>query len=386
MIKPSVAPSLPAPESRSVLRASGSGPAIQITTIAEIGVKITAARTISEIMQVLGSNARWILTMQRCALALRIPHLNELKMYIQDRNGLSVTQCPLDMGADGLIAHALGQNVPVRLTKSNENWHLSEADTMLFVENAQSVLVLPMVADGEVYGVLAFSSTRPDAYPMETIGLGRLVALQISSAVRNALLLEDLDDRESVILSLALAIEAKDPYTEGHCQRLADYASRLGTLLGFDAAHLAQLRMAAILHDVGKIAVPEAILGKPGPLTDEEYLVLQQHPVVGETICQPLRSARALLPAIRHHHERWDGRGYPDGLAGTAIPQDARIIAVVDAFDAMTSDRPYRAGMPVERALSIMRRNEGPQWDADLLAKFIPMIEADVAAAMATDI
>lgn len=364
-------------ESRSAVRASGTGPAIQITTLAEIGVKITAARTINEIMQVLGSNARWILTMQRCSLALRVQHTNDLRMYIHERGSLTIVQRPVDLSKAGLVDHALGQNVPVRLTRSNEHWRLSAIDTELLVDNAQSVLMLPMVADGEVYGALAFSSTRPDAYPMETIGLGRLIALQISSAVRNALLLEDLDDRESVILSLALAIEAKDPYTEGHCQRLAEYAARLGLLLGFDAAHLAELRMAAILHDVGKIAIPEAILGKPGPLTTEEYLTLQQHPVVGESICYPLRSARALLPIIRHHHERWDGNGYPDGLAGFAIPRDARIIAIVDAFDAMTSDRPYRSGMAVAKALSILRRNDGPQWDPELLDTFIAMIEAD---------
>lgn len=368
------------PESRVATRASGSSPAIQITTIAEIGVQITAARTITDIMQVLGSNARWILTAQRCSLALRVPHMNELRMYAQERGILHIHHHPLDSVQTGLVVHALEQNVPVRLSRSNASWHVSDVDRMLLVDDAQSVLILPLMADGEVYGALIFSSTRPDAYPMETIGLGRLISLQLSGAVRNALLLEDLDDRESVILSLALAIEAKDPYTEGHCQRLADYAARLGVLLGFDATHLAQLRMAAILHDVGKIAVPEAILGKTGPLTPEEYQTLQQHPVVGETICHPLRSARALLPAIRHHHERWDGRGYPDGLANTAIPQDARIIAIVDAYDAMTSDRPYRPGMPVEKALSILRQNEGPQWDPDLLGKFIPMIEGDQLA------
>ncbi len=205
--------------------------------------------------------------MQRCSLALRVQHTNDLRMYIHERGSLNIVQRPFGVSKGGLIDHALGQNVPVRLTRSNENWQLSAIDTELLVDNAQSVLMLPLVADGEVYGALVFSSTRPDAYPMETIGLGRLIALQISSAVRNALLLEDLDDRESVILSLALAIEAKDPYTEGHCQRLAAYAARLGLLLGFDAAHLAELRMAAILHDVGKIAIPEAILGKPGPLT-----------------------------------------------------------------------------------------------------------------------
>jgi len=145
-------------------------------------------------------------------------------------------------------------------------------------------------------------------------------------------------------------------------------------VLHFNQEQLANLRMAAILHDVGKIAVPEAILNKPGALTVEEYSVMQQHPVVGEGICQPLRSAQAVLPAIRHHHERWDGAGYPDHLAGEQIPLDARIIAIVDAYDAMTSDRPYRSGMPVERALAELQENRGPQWDPALIELFVPLV------------
>ena len=140
-------------------------------------------------------------------------------------------------------------------------------------------------------------AARPHAYGGESFGSGRLLALQVTSAVRNALLLEDLDGKENVILSLALAIEAKDPYTQGHCQRLAHYAERVGRVLNFSHHQLANLRMAAILHDVGKIAVPEAILNKTGALTPVEYTVMQQHPLVGEGICQPLRSARG---AARH--------------------------------------------------------------------------------------
>jgi HD-GYP domain-containing protein (c-di-GMP phosphodiesterase class II) len=242
------------------------------------------------------------------------------------------------------------------------------------------MLMMPLIADNHVFGTLTFSSNRPHTFPAETLALGRFLSLQVAGAVQNALLLEELDGRDNVIVSLALAIEAKDPYTEGHCQRLAQYAERLGRVLHFDEGHLTKLRMAAILHDVGKIAVPEAILQKPGNLTDDEYKILQLHPVTGESICQPLRSLRPMLPAIRHHHERWDGRGYPDGLVGEEIPLDARIIAIVDAFDAMTSDRPYRPGMPVERALAILRENRGPQWDEALLSAFIPLIEADLVA------
>jgi HD-GYP domain-containing protein (c-di-GMP phosphodiesterase class II) len=156
---------------------------------------------------------------------------------------------------------------------------------------------LPLIDQGRVLGSINIGAARPHAYGGESFGIGRLLALQVTSAVRNALLLEDLDGKENVILSLALAIEAKDPYTQGHCQRLAHYAERVGRVLNFSHHQLANLRMAAILHDVGKIAVPEAILNKTGALTPVEYTVMQQHPLVGEGICQPLRSARG---AARH--------------------------------------------------------------------------------------
>jgi putative two-component system response regulator len=210
------------------------------------------------------------------------------------------------------------------------------------------------------------------------MGIARLLGLQVAGALRTALLLEELDGQETVILSLALAIEAKDPYTEGHCQRLADYAVMLGRDLGMSERDIARLRMAALLHDLGKIAVPESILRKPGPLTVEEYEVVKQHPLVGERICRPLRSARAILPGIRHHHEHWDGTGYPDGLRREEIPLDARIIALVDAFDVMVSDRPYRRGMPVARALAIIEENAGPQWDPSLVERFLRLVAAQV--------
>jgi putative two-component system response regulator len=141
--------------------------------------------------------------------------------------------------------------------------------------------------------------------------------------------------------------------------------------------------MAATLHDVGKIAVPEAILSKPGPLTDEEYTILKRHPVVGAEICSPLRAALDILPAVLHHHERWDGRGYPHGLTGEAIPTDARIIAIIDAFDAMTSDRPYRPGLSIATATAIIRENKGPQWDPAILDLFLNMIEQDLSPSTA---
>jgi putative two-component system response regulator len=177
---------------------------------------------------------------------------------------------------------------------------------------------------------------------------------RIRSLLRMKTYTDELESAEAVLCSLGRIIEAKDPYTEGHCERLAGYALALSLVLGLPEEDLTALRRGAYLHDLGKVAVPEAILLKPGPLTPEERAVIKQHPVVGETICRPLRSFRAVLPIIRHHHERQDGSGYPDGLRGEAIPVTARILQVVDVFDALTMDRPYRRAIARPAALEIL--------------------------------
>jgi putative two-component system response regulator len=189
---------------------------------------------------------------------------------------------------------------------------------------------------------------------------------QLIARVRAALTLkaftDELDNAESVLFALASSIEAKDPYTEGHCERLSQYAVRLGRQIGLPTEQVVALGRAGIVHDIGKVAVPEAILLKAGPLTATEYAVMKQHPIVGERICAPLKSFRLVQPIIRHHHERLDGSGYPDGLKGDSIPLTARILTVVDVFDALTTDRPYRAALSREDAFGIVHKEVGQGW------------------------
>ncbi|MGA7512498.1 MAG: HD domain-containing phosphohydrolase, partial [Candidatus Sulfotelmatobacter sp.] len=165
---------------------------------------------------------------------------------------------------------------------------------------------------------------------------------------------DELERAEAVVFTLARSIEGKDPYTHGHCERLSDYSARLGEHLRLTEDEITALRRAGVVHDVGKIAVPDAILLKPGRLTEEEWKVVRQHPVVGERICAPLKSFRLVLPIIRHHHEKLDGSGYPDGLRGDAIPITARVIQIVDVFDALTTDRPYKKAFSTADALQTM--------------------------------
>jgi putative two-component system response regulator len=189
---------------------------------------------------------------------------------------------------------------------------------------------------------------------------------------------DELENAETVLFSLALSVEAKDPYTTGHCDRLARYSVALGRRLGVAEEYLKALHRGGILHDVGKIGIPDAILLKPGPLTIEERAVMQAHPVIGERICGPLRSLRLVLPIIRHHHERWDGSGYPDGLAGEAIPLTARILQVVDLFDAFITQRPYKLAFTLEDSLALMREETRKGWwDARLVDLFIDVVQEE---------
>ncbi len=178
----------------------------------------------------------------------------------------------------------------------------------------------------------------------------------------------ELEGAEEVIVTLAAAAEAKDPATEGHMRRMAHYTVEAGRALGLDDCRLVLLRYAGMLHDIGNIGLSEAVLfQQPGSLTAAEWEEIRQHPIIGERICRPLRFSHMVGPIIRHHHERWDGQGYVDGLAGEEIPFLARVVSVVDAFDAMSSDRPYRKALPPDETICRLHEGAGSRWDPDLV-------------------
>ncbi|MGA9884395.1 MAG: HD domain-containing phosphohydrolase [Candidatus Acidiferrales bacterium] len=206
------------------------------------------------------------------------------------------------------------------------------------------------------------------------IDVNELMA-RVHSLVRLKLFTDELEHAESVLFTLAYSIEARDPYTHGHCERLADMSSRLGEKLGLPEDQIRALRRAGVVHDIGKVAVPDAILLKPGPLSEEQTLVMRKHPVVGERICAPLRTFRLVLPIIRHHHERHDGSGYPDGLHNSQIPVTAAVLQLADVYDALTTDRPYRKASTSAVALTIMQEEaKRGWWDRELLDAFRAMI------------
>ena len=212
--------------------------------------------------------------------------------------------------------------------------------------------------------------TKPFARP-------ELIA-RIRSALRLRRVLVGMEAAHAVVAALANAVEAKDAPTEHHCERLALLAARLGGRLGLSSHELDAVTYGALLHDVGKIGVPDSILSKPGPLTDDEWVAIRRHPEIGERICAPLGAFSVFGPIIRHHHERWDGTGYPDRLGGEQISLGARIVGLVDAFDAMTQGRPYRKARTIDEALAEIRREAGRQFDPELAVLFVDQAEGQL--------
>jgi putative two-component system response regulator len=246
-------------------------------------------------------------------------------------------------------------------------------ETCLAMKSKPETRLIPVVLltslnseDDRIRGIMCGA----DDFLSKPVNKHELLA-RVHSLLRLKRFTDELDNAEAVLFSLALSIEAKDPYTEGHCDRLAKYCVALGEKLGLPEELRVALRRGGLVHDIGKLAVPERILLKPGPLDAEERKIMEQHTIAGERICAPLRSFRHVLPIIRHHHEKRDGSGYPDGLKGEQIPLTARILQITDIYDALSTDRPYRKALPSEKALAIMREevNRG-WWDRSILDSF----------------
>lgn len=221
---------------------------------------------------------------------------------------------------------------------------------------------------------LAGIEAGADDFLTKPVDREQLIA-RVKSLLKQKAYTDELERAEAVLFALARSIEGKDPHTEGHCERLAEMSARLGEFLGLEASLVQALRRAGVVHDIGKVAVPDHVLLKPGPLTAKERELMERHPVVGEGICAPLKSFQQVLPIIRHHHEKLNGTGYPDGLKGDAIPITARVLQIVDVYDALITARPYKKGMKPAEALKVMEKEvRRGWWDPEVFAVFVELL------------
>lgn len=246
------------------------------------------------------------------------------------------------------------------------------------VQGYSSLIALPLMAKAEAIGVLCIYFAEPRYLKKNEINLMATAANEAAIAIENAHIHENLQDAFiGTIKSLAETIDAKDAYTRGHSEKVSLYAEAIARSLGLGGDELQTIRYAGYLHDVGKIGIPDAILTKPGKLTVEEFAIIKKHPVLSDRILMPVEFPFPVQPLVRHHHERYDGKGYPDNLRGEEIPLGARILAVADSYEAMTSDRPYRKALSVTKALEELECNRGTQFDARAVEELIKIVNAE---------
>lgn len=247
-------------------------------------------------------------------------------------------------------------------------------------EEGRFYVSLPIISRGRLCGLVIVQTENPQiAGDSSAMRLCTSLLCQVASGVENAQLFQSMKRMIiDVVVAFALAIESRDAYTGGHVTRVTAYSMAIGEKLKLSDEMISRLRLGGMLHDIGKIAVPDVVLNKPGRLTDEEFAIMKSHAAVGDAIVRPIPQLRPLADIVRHHHERFDGRGYPDGLAGQGIPYLARITAVADTFDAMTSDRPYRKGLPYDVAYTEIVGCKGTQFDPDIADVFLSLSRSDL--------
>lgn len=347
----------------------------QLSVLMEISAALAGSRDLPGFVDTLAKRAHAVVPFDSLQLALRNSERETYALWHGERNGMPAAlfdaEIPLQHGIAGWVIRRserllLDDLAACPLTISSPRLGLSAA---------QGVLALPLVGDrGATFGALTLIARDSSPYRRDDLPLVSVLAALVATTIRQLLSAEE-SASDAFLYSLAKAIEAKDPYTEGHGGRVAEYATALGRKAGLTASDLQTLYKGGFLHDVGKIGIKDAVLFKEGALTEAEYAHMKAHPEIGARLLQALPSSDPLIPMIRHHHERWDGRGYPDGLYRDEPSLLARIVSIADAFDAMTSTRCYRPAMPVSQSLEILREYRGTQWDPELIDLFVEMAE-----------
>ena len=269
-------------------------------------------------------------------------------------------------GVNGRVARA-GTSALVSDTREDRDYIARDRDT-----DPRSELSVPILVDGAVWGVLNIEAPEPDAFADTDVVLVEAIAASLGSSVHRASLVADLERTFTTTLTALMStVEAKDGYTATHEQDVAELAAGVALRLGLARSHARDVRYAALLHDVGKVAIPQEILTKPSSLTEEEWITMRSHAAIGGELVGRIEAFAHLAAAVRASHERWDGGGYPDGLVGEQIPLAARIISACDTYQAIVTDRPYRRAQPRTEAVAELRRVSGAQLDEQVVEALI---------------
>jgi putative nucleotidyltransferase with HDIG domain len=277
---------------------------------------------------------------------------------------------------EGIAGHVAQTGLPLIINDvSKDNRFASKFDESTQFKT-KSILCVPLRVKNRIIGVMeAINHKETGYFSMDNQYIFEIFASQAAVAIDNAQLFKKLRDASmGAINALTEAINAKDHYTAGHVDRVGEYALSIAQAMNLDEESIEAIKQAALLHDVGKIGIPEAVLNKPGKLTDEEYALMKSHSAMSAQIVKPIGLSPRIIAAIKHHHERIDGRGYPDGLQGETISLEARILCVADTYDAMVTDRPYRKGLSKDIAVAELKKYSGIQFDTTVVEAFLKVL------------
>uniref|UniRef100_A0A7C4X8L1 HD domain-containing protein n=1 Tax=candidate division WOR-3 bacterium TaxID=2052148 RepID=A0A7C4X8L1_UNCW3 len=344
-----------------------------LETLIDASIAFSSTLDIDSLLNLILQKAEEVMDAEASSV-FRIDEKNKVLYFMTARGvkekELKEIKIPLGKGIVGWVAENK-KPLLVPDVRRDPRWFGGVDKKTKFV--TRSILAVPLFVKGRIIGVAEVLNKRGNRkFNEEDKELFIALGNQIAVAIENASLYKQLDELFlSSIRAIVEAIDAKDPYTKGHSARVVEYSLLIGNELKLTKEELKNLEISAILHDVGKIGIPDSILSKPGKLTDEEFEYMKRHPELGAEIIQPIEELKKLAPNILHHHERYDGKGYPAGLKGKKIPLFARIIAIADSFDAITSERPYRSRREPITALHEMDINKGTQFDPKLVKTFI---------------
>jgi HD-GYP domain-containing protein (c-di-GMP phosphodiesterase class II) len=345
---------------------------VQLRLAARLTARLAATNDIQEMVQLLVDEMHRTFAFYLVAIQRVDASAGKLRL-VAGRGALAevmteflLVEQSLDDGVNGRVART-GVSALVSDTRDDPDYIERDPKT-----DPRSELSVAIVVDGAVWGVLNLEAPEPDAFSEADAVLVEAIAASLGSSVHRAMLVADLEQTFTTTLTALMStVEAKDDYTASHEQQVADLSRRVAARLGMDATRAGDVRYAALLHDVGKVAVPSEILCKPGPLTDEEWVKMRGHAAAGGTLVASIPAFAHLAPAVRASHERWDGAGYPDGLTGERIPLAARIISACDTYEAIVTDRPYRAARTPAEAADELRRVAGTQLDARVVGALL---------------
>ncbi len=346
----------------------------ELSTLFHIGTAINSSLDRDQVLQKVLDSAIMLLDARKGSLMLIDHDVKEMNIVAACGLPPEIIKSTVIKLGEG-IAGKVAQEGKPRLMKKGVRMKDSKISKQ--IEEIKSAMSVPLKVKDKIQGVMNISDKGTnDNFTEEDLELLLMMANQAAIAIENSRLHAELQELFiSSIKALANAIDARDPYTRGHSERVTEYAVAMAEEMKLDREEIDRIRYAALLHDIGKINIPDHILNKPGKLTDEEFGLMKKHPVFGAQIMGPVKAFQKILPYMFHHHEKFSAKGYPYGIKGEEIPLPARIIAVADSFDAMTSDRPYRKALSLEAAIKELKDNSGTQFDPDVVKAFIKLIE-----------